>query len=181
MITPTQLTEPRRGITAEQIASKLGITERAVRKKEGLDNFLIGLRWSGEGRPAKEYREDVFTLWPEKNVALPDRSNTRQVRRDLGVARKGDWEFRELVIRRVQEYFMANAQINLLAACPGRTGILQRKHRGVSAGAREPHDQPEGPWVGWRTGRRASPCRWGTRRDSGRRENRHAGSRCDSW
>ncbi len=108
----------RRGITAEQIAEQLGISVRAVRKKKGIDRFVIGQAAGGIGRNASLYDPGALTLWPAFQAPEKiDRKSARQGRSDCGLPRKVSEELWEQVVARVKALYLANAQQNLKLAC----------------------------------------------------------------
>lgn len=110
---------PQNEMTAATIAEIIGITERRVRARVGIEAYLIGHRATG-GRMAKVYRADVMTLFGrsiEQPEEAAEREFERRKRSDEGLPRNcsaGQWD---AIIKVVRALYLQNAQANLKLAC----------------------------------------------------------------
>ncbi len=107
----------RSGLTADQIADSIGISVRAVRKKKGVDRFVIGHASTGPGRPVTLYNPTVLALWPGFKENAVQKEEPRKGRSDCGIPRKCTAEQWQCIVDRTKALFLNNAQKNLRMAC----------------------------------------------------------------
>lgn len=103
------------GITAGDIARRLNLSERSIRKRNGIDQFIIGQFATGRGRPVTLFSREALSLWGVESVTAEPR--VRSERSDWGVPRCCTPEQWEAICLSVRELYMANAQANLKLAC----------------------------------------------------------------
>jgi hypothetical protein len=126
------------GYTSGDIAQLLHITERSVRKRQGIEQYILGTMSVGRGRPVTVYSSGVLDLWGR----LPDDLQTtterkRSQRSDWGTPRNCTPEQWAGVILAVREFYMGNAQANLRLACE------QAERQAAAAGVRLPISAPQ--------------------------------------
>lgn len=110
------------GLTVRQLAMRLGVSERAVRKKTGLDEYCVGqITGHSGGRPAPIYDpKAIDRLWPERSPAAEEKTRTRATRKgraDCGLPRKCTLEQWNTIVQRTFDLYMGSAQGNLKMAC----------------------------------------------------------------
>lgn len=105
-------------LTATAIARIVGITERRVRARVGIDAYLIGHRATG-GRMANVYRSEVLELFGRKAVNPEEQAQEfdRKRRCDEGLPRNCTQLEWDGIIRVVRALYLQNAQTNLKLAC----------------------------------------------------------------
>ena len=109
---------PHTELTASAIAAIVGITERRVRARAGIDRYLIGHASTG-GRMAKVYRSEVLELFGKRRADddPADQDFERGKRSDEGLPRNctaAQWDSIVCVVRAL---YLQNAQTNLKLAC----------------------------------------------------------------
>ena len=115
------------GLTAEQVAQLIGVTPRAVTKKRGINQFVIGQATGGVGRSARLYHQNCLSLWPHYQAPEVDKQKSRRGRSDCGVPRKCTAEQWNVIVERVKGLFLSNAQKNLKLACEEAERQLSRE------------------------------------------------------
>jgi hypothetical protein len=103
------------GITAGDIARQLNLSERSIRKRNGIDRFIVGRFATGRGRPVTLFSREALSLWGVESATAEPR--VRSERSDWGVPRCCTPEQWEAICLSVRELYMANAQANLRLAC----------------------------------------------------------------
>lgn len=105
-----------RGMTAEDLAAALGVSARAVRKREGIEAYVCG-QVPGPGRPRQLYSPDALGLWGMALPVAPEPRQQRGARSDRGQVRGCTPEEWQSLCSIVQGFYMASAQPNLRLAC----------------------------------------------------------------
>jgi hypothetical protein len=107
------------GFTAAQLADHVGVTRRAVSGRSGIEDFLIGLENSGNGRPVKLYSADALKLWSvdPKTIKEIKSKKYRKGRTDKGIARSMSHDTWLVGVKLVKELYLNQAIDNVQLCC----------------------------------------------------------------
>lgn len=105
------------GYTADDIARLVSISERSVRRRSGIEQYILGTLSTGRGRPVTVYTREVLALWGRLPDDLQTTDRKRSQRSDWGCPRTCSPEQWAAVILAVRGFYMGNAQANLRLAC----------------------------------------------------------------
>lgn len=99
-------------LSIRDLALRLGISTQAVRKRQGLEQFMVNIVTKGSGNRCLMVRPEALQLWGVDPISPP-----RSRRSDKGKPRKCTDEQWAAISMAVRGFYLVNAQANLKLAC----------------------------------------------------------------